>query len=118
MTGFWLDDEPEKTWTLKDIYDDLGTITDVAADLDITIWRMHMWIKRKERVKCPEPIRTIGSTHVYSMQEWRDWFQRWSTNPSRVRWQERSKPNGSGLPFLQAGGADRASRHRKPKPEE
>jgi hypothetical protein len=103
----WLDDEPEKRWTLKDIYDDLGTSTDVAAILDVTIWRMKQWQQRQEKIHCPLPIRRLGNADIYSIQEWRDWYARWCADPKRERWVREAKPNGAGLPFFAVSGPDR-----------
>lgn len=107
MTRFWMDGEDDQQWTLQDIYDDLGSHTDVAAMLDVTVWRMRRWLERRERVKCPEPLMKIGATYVYSRQEWRDWYSRWCADPRRAKWLESSKVNGAGLPFFAHSGPDR-----------
>jgi hypothetical protein len=111
MSQFWMDDEePKKTWTLKDVYDDLGTKTDVAAVLDVTIWRMNMWLTRRERIHCPMPIRRLGAVDVYSISEWKVWFARWTGDPKRAKWVEKTMPNGSGLSFFTLDGPDRGRR--------
>lgn len=68
------DDEP-KPWTLADIYADLGTLKDVSAYLNINPHRARMWVDRREIIKCPYPVRKFGTMHIYSMQEWADWFE-------------------------------------------
>lgn len=113
MTRFWLDDEEEKTWTLQDIYDDLASRSEIAAMLDINVWRMERWLQRRDRISCPSPIKRIGQTDVYSRQEWRDWYARWCADPRRAKWVENAKGNGDGLPFFDHVGPDRGWSTRK-----
>ncbi len=82
MSNFFLDDDdppppPAKQWTLQDIYNDLGTLDDVARDLNVTIWRVNKWMERRERIRCPQPVRSFPRMNLYSLQEWRGWFDRW-----------------------------------------
>ncbi len=83
MTTNWFnldDDEPprqEKVWTLADIYDDLGTKKDVARALDVLNSRIAHWCQRRERIRCPEPVRILGGAEIYSIEEWRAWFEAW-----------------------------------------
>lgn len=68
----------ESEWPLARIYADLATLKDVARELDVTTWRVQKWVERRERVKCPYPVRAnLGGTDVYSMEEWKGWFWRW-----------------------------------------
>lgn len=99
-SSFWMDDDDPaaKKWTMKEIYDDLGTRSDVAAALDITRWRMDKWLDRRPRIECPKPIRRFGLVDVYSIEEWRIWFKVWTEK--RGKWQEHAKPNGAGTPFF------------------
>jgi hypothetical protein len=68
------DDNPQP-WTLADIYADLGTINDVSAHLNVNSHRVRMWIDRRERLNSPRPVREFGSVHIYSIQQWADWFE-------------------------------------------
>lgn len=114
MARFWLDDEEEQVWTLQDIYDDLASAPEVAAMLDVTIWRMQRWLTRRERIKSPLPIKRIGMTDIYSRQEWRDWYARWCADPRRAKWLEHAKGNGANLPFFEHdGGPDHGMWTRK-----
>lgn len=102
-----MDDEQDQHWTLQDIYDDLASQTDIAAMLDVTVWRMRNWIDRRERIGSPHPLMRIGATDVYSRQEWKDWYARWCADPRRAKWLENAKVNGAGLPFFAHSGPDR-----------
>lgn len=105
MSGFWLDDEDDtqQRWTLAQIYADLGTYVDVCKALNIGEPRMRKWLERRERIKCPQPIRKIGGTAVYSIEEWRGWLERWQAknlrNNPTSKWVV-TKPHGSGKPFF------------------
>lgn len=102
--SFWLDDEDDnRPWTLARIYADLGTKVDVCKALDIGEPRMNKWLERRERIKCPQPIRRFGHINVYSIEEWRAWLERWQAknkqNNPMSKW-VRTKPHGSGKPFF------------------
>lgn len=106
MSGWLIDEEPEafKPWTLADIYNDLGSKTDVAKALDVNIYRMQRWVTRRERINSPHPIRRIGHVDIYSIQEWRDWYEAW-LDRKRVGRRPDSKwvnatPYGHGTPFF------------------
>lgn len=102
-----MDEQDNQHWTLQDIYDDLGSKTDCAADLDVTIHRMNNWIQRRERIKSPHPVMKLSNAWVYSKQEWRAWFERWRNEPRRAKWMESNRPHGAGLPFFAYAGPDR-----------
>lgn len=63
-------------WTLAQIYADLGASSDVAFALNVRPRRMTNWIKDRDKLGCPQPIRQFGPTYVYSIQEWRDWYDK------------------------------------------
>lgn len=102
---FGLDGEDDfKEWTLADIYDDLASKSDICQALDIGVHRFVQWTMRRDRIGCPHPIKRIGPTDVYSLQEWKDWYARW-TDPSRKgrrydsKWIQ-TRPYGSGKSFF------------------
>lgn len=89
-----------KQWTLADVYNDMATREEVCEALNITTYRMARWLQRKEKTKPPLPIRTFASTHVYSIQEWRDWFANYlETQPRARAVNHKTKPYGAGKPF-------------------
>lgn len=106
MTGFWLDSEdpdqapPAKPWTLKQIYDDLGTKSDVARALDVTQWRVNKWIERRDKIKCPLPIKRLGHIDVYSLQEWKAWYGRWLCHWEPDKGYRNTKVHGEGESFF------------------
>lgn len=63
---------------LQQIYDDIGGIHEVAQELDVTIYRLRRWIERRDTTNCPLPVKRLTSTYLYSIEEWRGWFSRWS----------------------------------------
>lgn len=107
MNKFYLDEPDEPTapvhWTLAQIYADLGTLRDVAKALDVTYWRVHKWVERREKIHCPAPVRRFPRMDVYSIEEWHGWFGVWKKKITRVtpenKWID-AKPNGSGEPFF------------------
>lgn len=106
MTDYWNTPEQEefKPWSLADIYDDLGSLRDICQTLDVTEPRVRRWIERRERIRCPLPIKRIAVTDVYSMHEWKTWFKTW-TDPERrgrradSKWVN-TRPHGSGENFF------------------
>lgn len=101
MTNYFEDDGP-KQWTLADVYDDLCATADVPPLLDVSKWRVARWIHRRERIKCPQPIRRISHVDVYSKQEWIAWFEVWNKkHKSNTRWTDKAQPHGAGEPFFE-----------------
>lgn len=95
------DDDGLRPWSLADIYADLGSRQDISKILDVTPFRVEKWLVRRERVKCPYPVRRIGGMDIYSMQEWRDWFEHWEKSHRRdTKWVEDAKPHGAGQSFF------------------
>ena len=79
------------SWTLQQIYDDLGTLEDVAEALDVTPRRVRAWIERRERVNSPVPVKKLKMLNLYSIEEWRGWFARWSTTRG---YEAKERPTG------------------------
>lgn len=107
MTDYWNTPEHEefKAWSLADIYDDLGSLSDVCSTLDVTLPRTRRWIERRERIHCPAPIKRIAAADVYSLHEWKTWFTSWQDPEKRrgrradSRWVN-TRPHGSGESFF------------------
>ncbi len=101
MSGFWLGEpeEPRRGPTLKEIYDDLGTRTDVCRALDITEARMRKWLERRSKINCPQPVKRFGHTDVYSITEWKAWYGNWLARFDPERWRD-TKRHGSGENFF------------------
>lgn len=108
MTTNWFgveDDEDEyKQWTLADIYNDLGSRSDICRTLNVTPYCLHNWLCRRERIKFPQPVLRVGNVDVYSLQECKDWYRRWK-DPARKGRREDSKwmnpkPYGAGASFF------------------
>jgi hypothetical protein len=70
--------------------------------LDVTPFRVEKWIVRREKTKSPLPLRRIGGMDLYSIQEWRDWFDQWQ---EKHRHDDKkitnTKPHGAGQPFFE-----------------
>lgn len=71
------DDQP-RPWTLADIYDDLVSLEDLMREMNWARGRVVAWIHRRERLGCPLPIKRFCRTDVYSLQEWKDWYARFT----------------------------------------
>lgn len=85
-SNFWMDDEPRQVWTIQDVYDDLTNLEGIAKALGVTRTRVSMWISRRERIRSPEPVCTIGGTNIYSIEEWKSWYAAWSGDLRRQKW--------------------------------
>lgn len=89
-TNHWDLPEEFSPWTLAEIYADLASRDDICAALGVGRPRFRGWNVRKEQIKTPRPIRTLGGVHIYSLEEWRVWFDDW-TDPqihgaAHARW--------------------------------
>jgi hypothetical protein len=92
-------DDYSRSWTLAEIYDDLGSRWDVAKALDVTDHRMAHWLRRRDQIKCPYPIKRLGHVDVYSIREWKDWHDRWQHDHRDVKNFFNKKPHGGGESF-------------------
>jgi hypothetical protein len=71
------DDDPVNTWTLFQIYADLGSKGDIPKAIGCSPRQVYRWMDERDRYKIPLPVARIGHTDVYSMLEWQDWFERY-----------------------------------------
>ncbi len=76
---FWLGEpEPEiKRLTAEDIYDDIVGRDDIARELDVDRARVQSWLRYRERNGCPQPIKRVSGTDLYSIAAWKSWYARW-----------------------------------------
>lgn len=88
-----------RTWTLKDIYDDLCTKGDLPKALNVSEARVHHWMRSQEQVKCPLPVKRLSHIHVYSLQEWKDWYTAWLAKHPNNKQVTEGKPYGHGEAF-------------------
>lgn len=79
-TNHWEIPDEFSPWTLAEIYADLAARDQVCEALGVKPRRFHHWQMRGDAIKAPRPIRTLGNVHIYSLEEWRTWFDDW-TNP-------------------------------------
>lgn len=97
-TNHFGDDEQQR-WTLAQIYDDLTSKENIPRALNVTEARLHNWIRRREEIKCPYPIKRLSGVDIYSMQEWRDWYARWEAAHENDKSFAAVKPHGHGESF-------------------
>lgn len=97
---FGEDYEEPKIWTLADIYKDLICRTEIAKVLDVNPRRVVQWIQRRQRTKCPKPLRAWGRFHLYSAEEWRVWYAAFQKKHAKRLAYYDIKPYGSGEPFF------------------
>lgn len=72
--------EEYQPWTLAQIYADLAASGEVARALNVPPGRVQAWIRDRATNGCPMPIRMLGPTNVFSLQEWQDWYMRYLEN--------------------------------------
>lgn len=102
MSGFWLGEpEPEQLILARQaVLDDLGTRTDAARALDISPFRMHKWLERRDRIMAPKPLKRFGHIDVYSMAEWKRWYGDWITRQTPDKGWRNTKMHGEGESFF------------------
>lgn len=100
MSGFWLGEPPEQPLTRQQVLDDLVGKNDIIRTLDIGEPRYRKWLERRDRLHIPSPLKVIGSTPIYSMQEWREWYGRWITRHEPDKGWRNTKLNGQGESFF------------------
>lgn len=87
MNWFLEEDDAPKPWTLADIYADLCQIADIARELNVNHHRVKRWMDRREKIRCPYPVREFANVNLYSMQEWKDWYAAWlAKHPNETKW--------------------------------
>lgn len=84
-------------WSLADIYADLVTREEVAQGLDVRMPRLMAWIR--DHSSCPKPIKQAGPVYLYSMEEWRVWFDRWLLAHPNNKRVHGGKPHSDGQSF-------------------
>lgn len=98
-TNYFGNDDVEP-WTLAQIYADLCSRKDISKLLNVNAHRVNDWIRRGDIINAPRPITRIGHIDLYSRQEWRAWFQRWSEkHKDRPEYTTHAKVHGSGEQF-------------------
>lgn len=99
MNWFLEEEDAPKPWTLADIYADLCQKGDIIRELGITQWRLSRWIERRDRIRCPHPVRTFANVQLYSMQEWKDWYAAWlAKHPNDTKWTTKAQTNVKARP--------------------
>ncbi len=91
--------DEQKLWTLKDIYDDLVSRQDLPRALNVTPRRFVGWLDRREDLGCPMPIKRLGHVDIYSLQEWKDWYERFLAAREHKRKVMEASPHGHGEAF-------------------
>ncbi len=71
---------------MRDIYDDLVGVSEVAAGLGVTIYRVKRWIERRDSTNCPVPVKVLKIGHIYSMADWRGWYALWRVTRGSESW--------------------------------
>lgn len=95
-----LDRNTMKPWSIAEVYADLGSRQDISRVLNVSPYRVNNWLVRRDEINSPRPVRRLGHVDVYSMQEWRDWFDRWCANRAEDDHRfANPKPHGSGEQF-------------------
>jgi len=61
----------------RELYEDIGRVSEVAELLDVPIERVRRWIANKESNNCPEPVRVFRGLTLYSLAEWKGWYALW-----------------------------------------
>jgi hypothetical protein len=80
------------------LYADLGGVPEVAAELGVQRKRVHRWVERREATLCPWPVRTLVGLSLYSLSEWRTWWEVWRrTRSSESWWPYQSEPAPTGV---------------------
>jgi len=80
------DEHRPKEGTYFDLYDDLVGVSEIAKNLNVTIYRVKRWIERRASTNCPRPVRVLRIGHIYSMTEWRAWFALWRITRGPESW--------------------------------
>lgn len=100
MSGFWLGEPEQQRVTIQQLLDDLVAKEEILRDLDIGDPRYRKWIERRERIKCPQPLKRLGNVDIYSMAEWRAWYGRWLTRHEPDKGWRNTKHHGEGESFF------------------
>ncbi len=91
-------DEPQR-WTLKDIYDDLVCRQDLPRALNVNEGRLVNWMNKREHFKSPYPIKRLAHVDIYSLQEWKDWYERYMARRGHLKRVAEARPHGHGEAF-------------------
>ena len=82
-------DEQQPSLSVTDIYNDLGSLHEVAEALGVSIFRVRRWIERRYTTGCPRPVRELRSIHIYSIADWHGWFALWKVTRGSETWAKR-----------------------------
>jgi hypothetical protein len=79
--------------SLQDIFNDLGSIAEIAATLGVGKARVARWIERRESVMCPAPVRSLSSLHIYLLSDWINWYRVWKVTRGSETWWTNRDPS-------------------------
>lgn len=85
-------DDDDQPWTLARIYADLCSLREVAQELDVDHFRVYRWTARRAKTNAPFPVRKLAGTDIYSMEEWKAWYERWKRTRGWERFGKQMKP--------------------------
>ncbi len=88
-----------RPWTLQDIYDDIVGKGEIALHLNVAPGRVDQWLRFRDRVKAPRPLKRVSHVDLYSMQEWRDWYAKWLEDHKDHHRVKNAQPHGHGENF-------------------
>lgn len=77
------------TLTVDDVYADMVGLTEIAEALGVSRARVNRWIERREATRCPEPKKPLSMGHLYSLAEWKAWFELWKITRGSETWKRR-----------------------------
>lgn len=59
---------------VQDLYQDLGTLYEVAYILRVPHTRVRRWTYRRKKTRCPDPVRCLNYVNLYRISDWIAWY--------------------------------------------